>query len=105
MSHCVSYEMALRLKAAGFPQPEPTPDNPKYFFYSNRGKSLFYTLAMPNTLFIFAPTVADILPLLPGLHVWHNCYKFQAEIFGTSFFGNNIHNVAALAWLHQNESK
>lgn len=110
MSHCVSFEIALKLKAAGFPPAwQVMSSDVKVWAYNPSSiNSDLYQLPLkePN---IFAPTISDILPLIKG-RVIADPYGvgFCAEcwhIHSKMFISKNIHDAAALAWLHQNESK
>lgn len=96
MNNVVTYETAVKLKAAGFPQPEPqagqfwykkhpstaiTLDFVQSVEYNQEGEKQFYTLwvgtddtggnfyTIKNHKLIFAPTATDILEQLPGYEI------------------------------------
>ena len=118
----VTFETALRLKEAGFPQQEPTfgqiryESGEKIVIISSPDKDGGFAQVYPDchTIFdewsqgsIFAPDVEDITALLPsvftlemreGRHsceidTWQNLIQTQAD---------NFAEAAALAWLALN---
>lgn len=110
MNNCVSYQIALELKAAGFPEPHQlmSSDVEVWAYNPSSINSDLYQLPLkePN---IFAPAISDILPLIKG-RVIADPYGmgFCAEswhIHSKMFISKNIHDAAALAWLHENQKK
>ena len=111
MSHCVSYEIALRLKAAGFPEPHKLMSSDVAVW----AYGMTYTAKLTRLPFdkeydyIFAPTISDILPLCGGEVLadafGNGFYCDSVRINGKVFQNNNIHDAAAIAWLAQNESR
>jgi hypothetical protein len=127
----VTHETAIRLKAAGFPQPDL---KMRQWWYDDIGRLLlacsfdgnlaafrpfrFLDLDNPDhssfwasiTSFCFAPTAADILPLLPYTYrVGGNGYDFVAweqtgdETECAVIFHKDMDEACALAWLVLNE--
>ena len=111
--NCVSYEIACRLKKAGFPKPEQ--------LLSSATRGWVYATQLPGGInafeariplresYLFAPSIADILQLIPDFFV-----KASNAGFGfycarldptTAKWSKNIHDAAALAWLALNEKK
>ena len=124
----VTRQTAIRLKNAGFPQPAPAMGQIWYDAFGVarfvRGRGVAFTLFNCNTGVVnlllegstfweeavFAPTVADILPLLPTTYrigagggdfvVWE---MVDEDTDYASVFNNNADEAAALAWLDINE--
>lgn len=101
----LSFETAVRLKEAGFPQPKMAYWN--CFFYDKSG-----VLWRPGSLTfnpdIFAQTATDILEQLPGYVIgrgqthWFCCNEFDKE---TAFVSDNPHEAAAASWLKLNKKQ
>jgi hypothetical protein len=109
MNNCVSYEIALQLKEAGFPEPHQLMSSDVEVW----AYGMSYTAKLMRLPFgkeydyIFAPTISDILPLT-GAEVYASHYGLgficdTMRINGEIFRAENIHDAAALAWLHQNK--
>jgi len=135
MKDILSFETAVRLKEAGFPQPAPEAGqfwyNPnigvflvgKLWMVDGRLRNIFY----PDTgkvvnkeirlfvNFVFAPTATDILREMPGcILAVENLYKEMAivgvyyEVWKTGRLLSDHVNpaeAAAEAWLKLNEKK
>jgi hypothetical protein len=127
MKNTVSFETASRLKAAGFPQPEPEAGqvwhegNMPYVIGAFKDGKLSGAYFYGGVFFeveqdamekdIFAPTATDILPQLPSAA---NISKpFNAELW-LCVYGENEDNwtesnnpaeAAALAWFEIHEKK
>jgi len=124
----VTRQTAIRLKNAGFPQPAPAMGQIWFDPFGDarfvRGRGCAFTLFNLNTGVVnllldgstfwdeavFAPTVTDILPLLPTTYrigagggdfvVWE---MVDEDTDYASVFHNNADEAAALAWLDINE--
>ena len=114
MTNCVSYQVALQLKAAGFPKPHQLmSSNVQVFVYNTTYQRpiLWPYLAGISKIKsdeIFAPTISDILPLCNEGKVTPDIwYSDHEKAFICDSFqrcrSTNIHDAAALAWLHQNQ--
>lgn len=110
MNNCASLEIALKLKAAGFPEPHKLMSKAiRVFVYNTTYNTWPYETGLPlkRSDEIFAPTISDILPLIDADVFYSNGYKcFCVDIRHTNgefIKSPNIHDAAALAWLHQNE--
>lgn len=109
----VSYETAVRLKEAGFPQPEP-----RFFqaWYNPAGDSVYKIPFIIEPAFrrlideysIFAPTADDILRNLP--HPEDYKASFDGVLWhiqhytGYSTYHENFAEAAALMFLPENEN-
>ena len=103
--NCVSYEIALRLKKAGFPADETEREK---WLYNSNGVAVWTFTATPRAM-IYAPTLADILPLLPEFNLkaadsefGFFCYRLDPA---KARWATNPHDACALAWLALNEKK
>jgi len=123
MKNYVTFETAVRLKAAGFPQPEPEFGQVYFDVDGDRliglEKNFFFEkgLDAPSLIsdnremrLFFAPTDADILAELPenyGLFRRGEGFAVislsHGEIDGTEAEHDNLAEAAALAWLALNE--
>ena len=108
----VTYETAVRLKEAGFPQPRPQLYQAWYWFDAGVRSALPYILTRSYSKIgegdVFAPTADDILRELPGFAI---CYleDFAANMVFCVFlrrhpeqFPTHHENPAeacALAWI------
>lgn len=112
MNNCVSYEIALKLKAAGFPEPHQLMSSDVVVWAYNPNISFRDALIAPLPLFdphIFAPTISDLLPLFKG-RVIADPYGMgfcadAGHIHSKVFISENIHDAVALVWLHENQPK
>ncbi len=105
--NCVSFEIALRLAAAGFPEPQNTKQ--ERFCYGAIGYALHYMVAPEMGVWIAAPTISEILPLIKG-RVIADPYGMgfcadAGHIHSKVFISENIHDAVALVWLHENQPK
>lgn len=109
-TNCVSYEIALKLKAAGFPEPHQLMSSDVEVWAYNPNISCRDAVIAPLPLFephIFAPTISDLLPLVAE-DVFFSSLQgdFVCDLTKTKdklFRSTNIHDAVALAWLHQNK--
>ncbi len=124
MNH-VTFETAVRLKDAGFPQPEPsfgqawyypTWDESPKFFIEKRGwwfmatiNSAVHLREHANYPTVYAPTATDILRELDENHFLTTLLdgRFCVALFVGS--GDSIHNnpaeACAAAWIALNEKQ
>ncbi len=131
MKNVVSFETAIALKEAGFPQPEPeaeqfwyNPDfglfvvGPRSHGFAYRHISIFYpetgkVYEKEQGKFsdcVFAPDVADILKQLPGWYAsldrtkWV-CVNGYPEKGDKEHINDNPAEAAAAAWLQTHRKK
>ena len=131
MENIVSSKTAVKLKEAGFPQPEPdfsqiwyNDDGTAFLVLETFHHPLAYyawinerggdRLVIDNSVFIkmyFAPTATDILRLLNGcdLQYWTPNEGVKGRFYldleygiAPQFFGENPAEVCAAAWLSLN---
>lgn len=106
MNNCVSYQVAWQLKEAGFPEPHHLMSSDVEVFAYNPAISQSHAWLITLPLFdyhVFAPTISDILPLIENATIYHySSDGFICDLARTRHRSNNIHDAAALAWLHQN---
>lgn len=112
MNNCVSYEIALKLKAAGFPEPHQLMSSDIEFYAYNPRLSWIkpWIITLPLCDYhVFAPTISDILPLIAGSVYQSPVGNYFAcdmmHFHGQIFKSKNIHDAAAMGWLHVNQSK
>lgn len=107
MNNCVSYEIALKLKAAGFPEPHQLMSSDVQVWAYAQRYSLLVRLPL-SEWHLFAPTISDILPLIAGSVYQSPGNDFICDMMhfhGQIFKSKNIHDAAAMGWLHQSQSK
>lgn len=105
MSTCTSHEIALRMQQAGFPVDETEREK---WLYNSHGVAVYTFTRTPREM-IYAPTLAEILPLLPdfSLKAVPNgagffCYRLDPPTYKWSA---NPHDACGLAWLSLHEKK
>lgn len=103
--NCTSHFIALRMREAGFPVDETEREK---WLYNSHGAAV-YTLTRTPREMIYAPTLADILPLIPDFSLkavaagaGYFCYQLDPAVYKWSA---NPHDAAALAWLSLHEKR
>ena len=105
MNNCVSYQVALELKGAGFPEPHQlmSSDVEVWAYCMSYTAKITRLPFVKKYDYLFAPTISDILPLIENATIYHySSDGFICDLARTRHRSNNIHDAAALAWLHQN---
>lgn len=121
MSDFVSFEIAKRLKDAGFPQPKPAfgqawydgisgtiflvvetfDDNPEPFngiWIIEKGGDIQHAERDMFDGFLYAPTITDILRELPGACLRWNGSEFLCKYRGESYSENSAEATAKM-WI------
>ena len=108
MKNVTTHETSLRLKAAGFPQPQPEVGQ---FWYDDSGVLVCIgfsydpggSIARFKQAFAFAPTAADILQYLSIQYpVRYNGLEYEVEpdVYPEELFTDeNMAEACAAAWL------
>lgn len=127
MKDCCTPATSARLKAAGFPQPDPAPGQVWYvhgdtvilsahpttpswlrMFYLSARESALKAFDIRKEVFsehTFAPGVADLLRALPATYVFSRNWitsKYEVELNGRVFNNENPAEALAAAWLSEN---
>lgn len=125
MRNIVNFETAVRLKGAGFPQPEIAQKG--QFWYDQKGsvQIIYFDPILPDEFceqfkakgWVYAPDATDILEQLGQMFVlfYDECPKIKdwfcaktSDVFGeiqVPLGHKNPAEAAALAWLEVNEKK
>lgn len=113
----LSFQTALALKEAGFPQPDPQPGQIWYDgalkVMVRRGKDVVLTYMSGAELYkfsdsifpVFAPSVADLLRELPNLSLSFAMGVFLVYGGGVSSCRENAAELLAAAWLEKNKKQ
>ena len=124
----LSPETCIRLKDAGFPQPERAPGQ---LWYCRGDLCVLYRVIPDGILaaslqwpahygatnsedWVYCPTALELLALLPewDLSAFHDCTPFDWQLYSASIFKDNVHNETvesiserlAEIWLSENEN-